>query len=222
MIALAVCLHNGQSIICTAGRVFGRLKHFIRIRNSIMRSVTANRSVMYISTRPPSCWSMNHGLNGLTMLVGTASPSHRYYRNGLKLLNQAVQDWQQNDISFVLQMGDILDGSQPRDASLEVLASVSFIAGRHLWVLSPRCKNAMHALSCTTCRSTHPRLFLRRPIQPCVVMRTPLGRIVCNTCIQYQCRRPACLLWFPCLRHSQFPNKQVQEMPQPRRFVGMA
>ncbi|MEW5311187.1 MAG: hypothetical protein WDW38_002922 [Sanguina aurantia] len=48
----------------------------------------------------------------------------RYYRNGLKLLNQAVQDWQQNDISFVLQMGDILDGSQPRDASLEVLASV--------------------------------------------------------------------------------------------------
>lgn len=54
---------------------------------------------------------------------------HRYYQNGLELLHQAVQDWQENDVSFVLQMGDILDGSQPREGSLEVLKSVSVVAG---------------------------------------------------------------------------------------------
>ncbi|CAC5393574.1 ADPRM [Mytilus coruscus] len=34
----------------------------------------------------------------------------RYYRSSLSLLQKAMKDWKQNDVKFILQLGDLIDG----------------------------------------------------------------------------------------------------------------
>jgi len=46
--------------------------------------------------------------------------SKRYYRNSINLLKNAVQDWKNNkEISFIVQLGDLLDGINSKHKSSE-------------------------------------------------------------------------------------------------------
>lgn len=53
----------------------------------------------------------------------------RYYRNSLNLLKNAINDWKcsKNNISFVLQLGDVIDGLNKRGSEMESKRAIDTI-----------------------------------------------------------------------------------------------
>jgi manganese-dependent ADP-ribose/CDP-alcohol diphosphatase len=67
----------------------------------------------------------------------------RYYRNSLVALRRAVDSWRRADVDFAIHFGDIVDGFQPRDGSVQaindVLGALDRLQKPHYHMLGNHC-----------------------------------------------------------------------------------